>query len=111
MDVGDTAPPVLEELAADVWEVRSLSSCGLDIIDHRLRPVCAPHRYRSKVGLAFLRSLLASIPSDNPTGADLDDGPSIPLSTSNKPRRLGGGTRSSMDSVIRKMVQEQNSKR
>ena len=101
MGVGDAAPPVLTELTAYVGEVRSLSTYRLGIIDHRLRPVCTPSRYRSKVGLAFLRALLAGILSDNPTGAGFDDGPSIPLPTSNTPRRLGGGTRLSMDSVIR----------
>ena len=101
MGVGDTAPPVLKELAADVREIRSLPADRLGIIDHRLRPVCTPSLYRSKVGLAFLRALLVGILSYNPTGADFDDGPSIPLPTSNKPRRLGGRARLSMDSVIR----------
>ena len=101
MGVGDAATPVLKELTAYVREVRSLSACRLGIIDLSLRPVCTPSRYRSKVGLAFLRALLAGILSDNPTGSDFDDGPSIPLPTSNTPRRLGGGTRLSMDSVIR----------
>ena len=98
MGVGDTAPPVLKELTADVGEVRSLSACRLGITDHRLRPVCTPCLYRSKVGLAFLRAVLAGILSDDTTGADLDDGPSIPLSSSNTPRGLEGGARLSMDS-------------
>ena len=90
MGIGDAASPVLKELTADVGEVRSLSACRLGITDHRLRPVFPPSRYRSKVGLAFLRALLVGILSYNPTGADFDDGPSIPLPTSNTPRRLGG---------------------
>ena len=98
MGVGDTAPPVIKELAADVREIRSLPADRLGIIDHRLRPVCTPSLYRSKVGLAFLRALLAGILSDDTTGADLDDGPSIPLSSSNTPRGLEGGARLSMDS-------------
>ena len=101
MGIGDAASPVLKELTAYVGEVRSLSACRLGIIDHRLRPVCTPSRYRSQVGLAFLWTLLAGILSDNPTGAGFDDGPSVPLPTSNTPRRLGGGARLSMDSVIR----------
>ena len=101
MGVGDAASPVLKELTAYVREVRSLSACRLGIIDHSLRPVCTSSRYRSKVGVAFLRALLAGILSDNPTGAGFDDGPSIPLPTSNTPRRLGGRARLSMDSVIR----------
>ena len=101
MGVGDTPPPVLKELTADVGEVRSLSACRLGIIDYCLRPVCTSSRYRSKVGLAFLRALLVGILSDHPTGAGLDDGPSIPLPTSNKSRRLGGGSRLSMVCVIR----------
>ena len=101
LGVGDTSHPVLKELTADVGEVRSLSACRLGVIDHRLRPICTPSRYRSKVGLAFLRALLAGIPSDNPIGADFDDGPSIPLPTSDTPRRLGRRARLSMDSVIR----------
>ena len=98
MGVGDTAPPVLKELAADVREIHSLSANRLGIIDHRLRPVCTASLYRSKVGLAFLRALLAGLLSDDTTGADLDDGPSIPLSSSNTPRGLEGGARLSMDS-------------
>ena len=98
MGVGDAATPVLKELTAHVREVRSLSACRLGIIDLSLRPVCTPSRYRSKVGLAFLRALLAGILSDDTTGADLDDGPSIPLSSSNTPRGLEGGARLSMDS-------------
>ena len=98
MGVGDTAPPLIKELAADVREIRSLSADRLGIIDHRLSPVCTPYIYRSKVGLAFLRALLAGILSDDTTGADLDDGPSIPLSSSNTPRGLEGGARLSMDS-------------
>ena len=101
MGVGDTAPPVIKELAADVREIRSLPSNRLGIIDHRLSPVCTPYLFGSKVGLAFLRALLAGILSDDTTGADLDDGPSIPLPTSNKSRRLGGGTGLSMVCVIR----------
>ena len=101
MGVGDAATPVLKELTAYVREVRSLSSCRLDIIDISLRPVCTPSRYRSKVGLAFLRALLACILSVNTTGAGFDDGPSIPLPASNSPRRLGWGARLSMDSIIR----------
>ena len=106
MGIGDAASPVLKELTADVGEVRSLSACRLGIIDHRLRPVCPPSRYRSKVGLAFLRALLAGILSDNPTGAEFDDGLSISLPTPSTPRGLGGGARLSMDSVIGQMVQE-----
>jgi len=101
MGVGDFASPVLKELTAYVREVRSLSTGRLGIIDRSLRPVCAPYRYRSNVGLAFLRALLVGILSDSPTGSGIDDGPSIPLPTSNTPRRLGGGARLSMDSVIR----------
>ena len=98
MGVGDTAPPAIKELAADVREIRSLPSNRLGIIDHRLSPVCTPYLFGSKVGLAFLRALLACILSDDTTGADLDDGPSIPLSSSNTPRGLEGGARLSMDS-------------
>ena len=101
MGIGDAASPVLKELTADVGEVRSLSACRLGITDYRLRPVFPTSGYRSKVGLAFLRALLVGILSYNPTGADIDDGPSIPLPTSNTPRRLGGRARLSMDSVIR----------
>ncbi len=101
MGVGDTAHPVLKELTANVREIHPLATLRLGIIDHRLRPVCTPSRYRSKVGLAFLRALLACILSDNTTGAGFDDGPSIPLPTSNTPRRLGRGARLSMDSIIR----------
>ena len=100
MGVGDTAPPVLKELTADFWEIRSLFACRLGINGHRVRPVCTPSRHRSKTGLAFLRALLVGILSDNPTGADFDDGLSIPFPTSNTPRRLGGGARLPMGSVI-----------
>ena len=106
MGVGDTAPPVLKELAADVREIRSLTANRLGIIDHRLRPVCTPSLYRSKVGLAFLRALLVGILSYNPTGAGFDDGPPIPLPTTGTPRGLGGRARLSMDSFIGQVVQE-----
>ena len=106
MGFGDTAPPVLKKLTADVREIRPLPACRLGIIDDRFRLVRTSYRNRSKAGLVFLRALLAGILSDNPTGAEFDDGLSISLPTPSTPRGLGGGARLSMDSVIGQMVKE-----